>query len=145
MKASVKNERKSLEREAAKQQLLYISYERQWQSQIRALTGAPRLEMVLTATTQLIILNYPCILSHQGSTTVSLETYPLYSFIIIKSQLEFKTTTKTTMIHKGWPNVTLHLILGTEVITCTQHANTSNRMPIVLVTFTYSSEKYIHM
>ena len=93
---------KSLKREAAKQQLLYISYERQWQSQIRALTGAPRLEMVLTATTQLIILNYPCILSHQGSTTVSLETYPLYSFIIIKSQLEFKTTTtKTNMIHKG--------------------------------------------
>ena len=34
---------KSLKREAAKQQLLYISYERQWQSQIRALTGAPRL------------------------------------------------------------------------------------------------------
>ena len=61
--------------------------------------------MVLTATTQLIILNYPAILSHQGSTTVSLETLnPLYSFIIIKSQLEFKTTTttkKTTMIHKG--------------------------------------------
>ena len=60
--------------------------------------------MVLTATTQLIILTYPAILSHQGSTTVSLETYPLYSFIIIKSQLEFKTTTttkKTTMIHKG--------------------------------------------
>ena len=48
--------------------------------------------MVLTATNQLIILNYPAILSHQGSTTVSLETYPLYSFIIIKSQLEFKTT-----------------------------------------------------
>ena len=60
--------------------------------------------MVLTATTQLIIQNNPAILSHQGSTTVSLETYPLYSFIIIKSQLEFKTTTttkKTTMIHKG--------------------------------------------
>ena len=34
---------KSLKREAAKQQLLCISYERQWQSQIRALTGAPRL------------------------------------------------------------------------------------------------------
>ena len=34
---------KSLKREAAKQQLLYISYERHWQSQIRALTGAPRL------------------------------------------------------------------------------------------------------
>ena len=43
MKASFKNERKSLKREAAKQQLLYISYEREWQSQIRALTGAPRL------------------------------------------------------------------------------------------------------
>ena len=43
MKASFKNERKSLKGEAAKQQLLYISYERQWQSQIRALTGAPRL------------------------------------------------------------------------------------------------------
>ena len=43
MKASFKNERKSLKREAAKQQLLYISYERERQSQIRALTGAPRL------------------------------------------------------------------------------------------------------
>ena len=59
--------------------------------------------MVLTATTQLIILNNPAILSHQGSTTASLETYPLYSFIIIKSQLEFKKKKKkkTTMIHKG--------------------------------------------
>ena len=61
--------------------------------------------MVLTATTQLIILNNPAILSRQGSTTASLETYPLYSFIIIKSQLELTTTTttttKTTMIHKG--------------------------------------------
>ena len=28
--------------------------------------------------TQLIILNYPVILSHQCSTTTSLETYPLY-------------------------------------------------------------------
>ena len=66
MKASFKNERKkeqqvllpciefpgfkkitleseSLKREAAEQQLLYISYERQRQSQIWALTGAPRL------------------------------------------------------------------------------------------------------
>ena len=30
--------------------------------------------------TQLIILNYPVVLSHQHSTTVSLETYPLYSY-----------------------------------------------------------------
>ena len=31
-----------------------------------------------TLSTQLIILNYLAILSHQRSTTVSLETYPLY-------------------------------------------------------------------
>ena len=43
-----------------------------------------------TLSTQLIILNYPGILSHQGSTTVSLENYPFYLFIIIKSQLELK-------------------------------------------------------
>ena len=30
--------------------------------------------------TQLIILNYLVVLSHQRSTTVSLETYPLYSY-----------------------------------------------------------------
>ena len=30
--------------------------------------------------TQLIILNYPVVLSHKHSTTVSLETYPLYSY-----------------------------------------------------------------
>ena len=40
--------------------------------------------------TQLIILNYPGLLSHKGSTTVLLETYPLYSFIIITIQLELK-------------------------------------------------------
>ena len=33
----------SLKREAVEQQLLYTGYERKWQSQIRALTGAPRL------------------------------------------------------------------------------------------------------
>ena len=33
----------SLKREAVEQKLLYISYERKWHSQIRALTGAPRL------------------------------------------------------------------------------------------------------
>ena len=33
----------SLKREAVEQQLLYSSYERKWQSQIWALTGAPRL------------------------------------------------------------------------------------------------------
>ena len=33
----------SLKREAAEQQSPYISYKRQCQSQIRALTGAPRL------------------------------------------------------------------------------------------------------
>ena len=33
---------------------------------------------------------YPGILSHRGSITVSLETYPLYSFIIITIQLELK-------------------------------------------------------
>ena len=34
-----------------------------------------------TFSTQLITLNYPVILSHWRSTTVSLETYPLYSLI----------------------------------------------------------------
>ena len=34
----------------------------------------------LTLSTQLIIPNYPVILSHWCSTTVSLETYPLFSF-----------------------------------------------------------------
>ena len=38
LESGIKSE--SLKREAAEQQLLYISYERQWQSQIRALTGA---------------------------------------------------------------------------------------------------------
>ena len=33
---------------------------------------------------------YPGILSYRGSITVSLETYPLYSFIIITIQLELK-------------------------------------------------------
>ena len=37
--------------------------------------------------TQLIILNYPVILSHQRSTTVSLETYP---FIKIDMTWQFK-------------------------------------------------------
>ena len=32
----------SLKREAVEQQLLYISYERKWQSQIRALTLVPQ-------------------------------------------------------------------------------------------------------
>ena len=41
LESGIKSE--SLKREAAEQQLLYISYERQWQSQIRALAGAPRL------------------------------------------------------------------------------------------------------
>ena len=34
-----------------------------------------------TISTQLIILNYPVILSHRRSTTVSLETYPFCSFV----------------------------------------------------------------
>ena len=42
LESGIKSE--SLKREAAEQQLLYISYERQWQSQISTLkTGAPRL------------------------------------------------------------------------------------------------------
>ena len=41
LESGIKSE--SLKREAAEQQLLYIGYERQWQSQIRALTGGPRL------------------------------------------------------------------------------------------------------
>ena len=40
----------SLKREAVEQQLLYMSYERKWQSHIRALTGAPGLLVVLMAT-----------------------------------------------------------------------------------------------
>ena len=41
-----------------------------------------------TLLTQLIILNYPVILSHRRSTTVSLETYPLYiSFVFDFSQV----------------------------------------------------------
>ena len=52
LESGIKSE--SLKREAAEQQLLYISYERQRQSQIRALTGAPRLSVVLMAT----IYNY---------------------------------------------------------------------------------------
>ena len=42
-KITLESENQSLKREAVEQQLLYISYERKWQSQIRALTGAPRL------------------------------------------------------------------------------------------------------
>ena len=41
LESGIKSE--SLKREAAEQQLLYISYERQWQSQIRAQTGAPKV------------------------------------------------------------------------------------------------------
>ena len=35
-----------------------------------------------TLSTQLITRNYPVILSHRRSTTVSLETYPLYPFVL---------------------------------------------------------------
>ena len=38
--------------------------------------------------TQLIILNYPVILSHQCSTTVSLETNPLYSTVKLSTGIE---------------------------------------------------------
>ena len=41
LESGIKSE--SLKREAAEQQLPYISYKRQWQSQTWALTGAPRL------------------------------------------------------------------------------------------------------
>ena len=34
-----------------------------------------------TLSTQLIIINYPVILSHRRGTTVSLETYPLYAYV----------------------------------------------------------------
>ena len=34
-----------------------------------------------TLSTQLVILNYPVILSHQHSSTVLLETYLLYSYV----------------------------------------------------------------
>ena len=34
-----------------------------------------------TLSTQLIIINYPVILFHRRSTTVSLETYPLYAYV----------------------------------------------------------------
>ena len=41
----------------------------------------------LVLSTQLIILNYPVILSHRCSTKVSSEIYPLYSFIFLYSML----------------------------------------------------------
>ena len=58
LQSGIKSE--SLKREAAKQQLLYISYERQQQSQIKALTGAPRLSVVLMAT----LYNYIKVISY---------------------------------------------------------------------------------
>ena len=45
----------------------------------------------------MIVLNYPVILSHRRSTTVSLETYPLYSFIRF-----IATFVIATIFH--WPN-----------------------------------------
>ena len=54
--------------------------------------------------TQLIILNYPVTLSHQRSTTVSLETYPLYSpfsFISIVQWSVEEENTKMSKVAKG--------------------------------------------
>ena len=42
----------------------------------------------LTLSTQLIILNYPVILFHQSTTTVSLETYPLQELIDLHSIID---------------------------------------------------------
>ena len=42
----------------------------------------------LTLSTQLIILNYPVILSHRSTTTVSLETYPLQELIDLHSIID---------------------------------------------------------
>ena len=42
-----------------------------------------------TFSTQLITLNYPVILSHRRSTTVSLETYPLNLFLLVRGESLF--------------------------------------------------------
>ena len=42
----------------------------------------------LTLSTQLIILNYPVILSHRSTTTVSLEDYPLQELIDLHSIID---------------------------------------------------------
>ena len=70
-------------------------------------------------------------------------------FTIIKSQLELKktkTTTKTTMIHKGWPNVTL-MISGTMHgdNTHTTHQQILQNAQFVLLTFTNNSKKCIDL
>ena len=46
--------------------------------------------------TQLIILNYPFILFHRRSTTVSLETYPLYIF---QTDLHMCSTSEVVQIY----------------------------------------------
>ena len=85
----------------------------------------------------------------QGSTTVSLETYPHYSFIIITIQLELKnttttTTTKTTTFHKRLTKCDPPCYFRDKGDNTHTH-NTSCKMPIVLVTFTNSSEKYMDL
>ena len=71
-------------------------------------------------------------------------------FTIIKSQLALKktkTTTKTTMIHKGWPNVTLHNYdfrdKGDTIHTTHQHI--LQNAQFFLPTFTNSSKKCIDL
>ena len=84
--------------------------------------------------------------------------YPLYSFIIIKSQLELKTTTNNNnnnnnnknhhdsqRLTKCDPLYDFRDKGDNTHTTHIQHTNTSCRMPIVLVTFTNSSEKYIDL
>ena len=41
-----------------------------------------------------MMLNYPAILSHRRSTTVSLETYPIYSFTVHKKAADLLTLPK---------------------------------------------------
>ena len=54
--------------------------------------------------TQLIILNYPIILSHRRSTTVSLETYPLYSYCPLPIWRQESGFTDWLSLFAAWRN-----------------------------------------
>ena len=54
--------------------------------------------------TQLIILNYPIILSHRRSTTVSLETYPLYSYCPLPIWSQESGFTDWLSLFAAWRN-----------------------------------------
>ena len=53
-----------------------------WRANARNVSFGTLYGGQFTFSTQLIILNYPDILSHRRSTTISLETYPLYSYFL---------------------------------------------------------------